>query len=179
MARIDRPFCLTFLPKDKPTTQQELLSVTSSVFDPLGLLAPVILPAKKLLQDLCKLKLGWDDPIGEEELTKWKRWLSGLPELSKIRVERCIQPSDFGDIKHAQLHHFADASQIAYGAVSYIQLVSIDGRIHCAFLMGKSRLAYVKPMTIPRLELSAAVVAIQLDKMLREELDITVDDSIV
>ena len=133
MARIDRPFCLTFLPKDNPTTRRDILSVTSSV---LGFLAPAILPAKKLLQDLCKLKLGWDNAIGEEELTKWKRWLSDLPDLSKIRVERCIKPSDFGEIKHAQLHYFADASQISYGAVSYIRLVSIDGRIHCVFLMG-------------------------------------------
>ena len=171
-------FGFKFLLKDKPTTRRGILSVTSSVYDPLGFLAPVILPAKKLLQDLCKLKLCWDDPIGEEELTKWKRWLSDLPELSKIRVERCIKPSDFGEVKHALLHHFADASQIAYGAVSYIRLVSVDGRIHCAFLMGKSRLAHVKTMTIPRLELSAAVVVIQLDKMLREELDITIDDSI-
>ena len=171
-------FGFKFLLKDKPTTRRGILSVTSSVYDPLGFLASVILPAKKLLQDLCKLKLCWDDPIGEEELTKWKRWLSDLPELSKIRVERCIKPSDFGEVKHALLHHFADASQIAYGAVSYIRLVSVDGRIHCAFLMGKSRLAHVKTMTIPRLELSAAVVVIQLDKMLREELDITIDDSI-
>ena len=133
MARIDRPI----LP-DVPPQRQSHNTTRHTVCNEFrfGFLAPAILPAKKLLQDLCKLKLAWDNAIGEEELTKWKRWLSDLPDLSKIRVERCIKPSDFGEIKHAQLHYFADASQISYGAVSYIRLVSIDGRIHCVFLMG-------------------------------------------
>ena len=77
----------------------------------------------------------------------------------------------------AELHNFADASQIAYGAVSYLRLVDVEERIHCAFLIGKSRLAHLKPMTVPRLELSAAVLAVQLDQTVREELDIPVSQS--
>ena len=171
-------FGFTIAPKEKPATRRGILSVTSSVYDPLGFLAPVILPAKKLIQDLCKEGLGWDDPIGEDEFDRWKTWLADLPILSKVSLERCIKPSSFGEVKRAELHHFADASQIAYGAVSYLRLVNQDGAVHCAFLMGKSRLAHVKPMTIPRLELTAAVLAVQLDKMLREELDIVISDSV-
>ena len=83
----------------------------------------------------------------------------------------------FGDLKFAELHNFADASQIAYGAVLYLRMVDVEDRIHCTFLIGKSRLAHLKPMTVPRLELSAAVLAVQLDKSVREELDVPVTQS--
>ena len=59
-----------------------------------------------------------------------------------------------------------------------MRLVSEEGQIHCSFLVGKSRLAHVKQITIPRLELSAAVLAIKLDQTLREELELTIDESI-
>ena len=74
--------------------------------------------------------------------------------------------------------NFADASQIAYGAVSYLRMVDVEDRIHCTFLIGKSRLAHLKLMTVPRLELSAAVLAVQLDKSVREELDVPITQSI-
>jgi len=80
-------------------------------------------------------------------------------------------------LKLAELHNFADASQITYGAASYLRLVDVENKVHCTFLTGKSRLAHLKPMTVPRLELSAAVLAVQLDKMLKEELDVPVAHS--
>ena len=93
-------------------------------------------------------------------------------------MTRCLKPERFSKIKRTQLHHFADASQIAYSAVSYARMVNANNDVHCAFLIGKSRLAPLKTMTIPRLELSAAVLAVNLDRMLQRELDITIHDSI-
>ena len=84
------------------------------------------------------------------------------------------------DLCKQGLHHFADASEIAYGAVSNIRFVNEEwNAVHCSFLVGKSRLGYVKPMTIPRLELSAAVVAVKLDRTLKEELEIKIDRSVL
>ena len=163
--------------RDRPNTRRGILSMMSSVYDPLGLVAPVVLTAKKLLQDLCKKKIGWDDPISDEDGERWEKWKSQLPSLSRISVGRCIKPLYFGDLKFAELHNFADASQIAYGAVSYLRMVDVEDRIHCTFLIGKSRLAHLKPMTVPRLELSAAVLAVQLDKSVREELDVPITQS--
>jgi len=160
--------------KDKPNTHRSILSLTSSVYDPLGFVAPVVLPAKKLLQDLCREKRGWDDPVSEGDGERWKRWKTQLANLSLITVDRCVRPACFGVLKTAELHNFADASQVAYGAVSYLRLVDVEERIHCAFLIGKSRLASLRPMTVPRLELSAAVLAIQLDQIVREELEIPI-----
>ena len=164
--------------KDKPTTRRGILSLVSSVYDPLGFLAPVVLHAKKLLQDLCREKLGWDDPIGEVERERWENWKGKLPSLARIAVNRCLKPINFEELKHSELHNFADASQFAYGAVSYLRMVDSKDNIHSAFLMGKSRLAHLKPMTVPRLELLAAVLAVQLNKTLKEDLDIAVTRSI-
>jgi len=149
-------FTFKITPKDKPFTRRGLPSVTSFIYDPLGMVSLIILPAKRLLQDLCKQGLGWDEEIGRQESHCWRLWLSDLPFLLSVAFPRCLRWVDFGQIQNAELHHFADASQIAYGTVSYARLANENGRIHCSFLAEKSPLAHMKQMTIPRLELSAA-----------------------
>ena len=94
-------------------------------------------------------------PIGECGSVVCQSFLSSL--------STCVKPADFERIVTSQIHHFCDASQAAYGAVSYLGLVNQDGRIHCSFLVGKSRLAPLRQMTIPRLELAAATVSIRLN----------------
>ena len=120
---------------------------------------------------LCRKNLGWDDPIPEEETHRWQKWFNELPKLEQFSVNRCFKPSEFGEIVSRQLHHFSDASQEGYSAVSYLRVVNTRDDIHCSFVLGKSRLAPLKPTTIPRMELSAAVVATRLEKMIQEELE--------
>lgn len=163
--------------KEKPPTRRGMLSVTSSVYDPLGIAAPFVLLAKLILQDLCKRQLTWDEVMPEDSLVKWRGWLEELPQLADVKIPRCLKSPHLPDVKVYQIHHFADASQSAYGSVSYLRMVSSSGEIYCSFLNGKSRLAPVKAMTIPRLELAAAVVAVQMDKMLTEELDLPLSSS--
>ena len=136
--------------RDRPATRREILSIISSVYDPLGFVAPFILPAKIILQDLCKKKLGWDDRIPEEDLKRWRAWLESLPQLEHFCIDRCFKPPDFGEVISCQLHYFSDASQLAYGAVAYIRMVNAHGDVHCSLLMGKARLAPLKPVTIPK-----------------------------
>ena len=165
--------------KDRPATRRGILSVVSSVYDPLGFAAPFILPAKALLQDLCRKNLGWDDPVSDEEdLARWRNWLDELPKLEDLKVDRCFKPINFGDVASSQLHHFADASQHAYGAVTYLRLTNGNGDVHCSFIIGKSRLSPLKQLTIPRLELSAVVVSTRLDKMIKKEIGIPINQSI-
>ena len=107
------------------------------MYDPLGFVAPIVLPAKKLLQDLCKISAErWDDPISDCDGARWEKWKIQLTNLSLITLSRCVRPACFGDLKIAKLHNFAGASQIAYGAVMYLRLVDLEEKIHCAFLMG-------------------------------------------
>jgi hypothetical protein len=107
--------------KERPITRRGILSVVSSVYDPLGLASPFILPAKILLQDLCRKSLDWNDEIPSGYKLIWQKWLDNLPKLAEFSIPRCFKPSNFGEIVGSQLHHFSDASQAAYAAASYIQ----------------------------------------------------------
>ncbi|KAK0145485.1 hypothetical protein N1851_015590 [Merluccius polli] len=138
-----------------------MLSVTSSVYDPLGFLAPVTLPAKMMQQELCRKGCGWDDDLPRDILPHWKRWLEDLKQLSAFSVGRCIKPVGFGEIKHAQLHHFADARERGYGTVTYICMLNQENNIQVTFLLGKARVTPLRAVIIPRLELTAAVLTVQ------------------
>ncbi|XP_062391066.1 uncharacterized protein LOC134078917 [Sardina pilchardus] len=73
-------------------------------------------------------------------------------------------------IENIQLHHFADASEGGYGTVTYIHMSNTSGNIQVSLLLGKARVTPLKAVTIPRLELTAAVLAVRVDAMLRAEL---------
>ena len=163
--------------KEKPPTRHGILSLVSSVYDPLGFASPFVLPAKVILQDLCCRGLKWDEVLPDEHLKNWQQWLRDLPQLEEFSVNRCFKPSGFGDASSCELHHFRDASQVGYGAVTYLRLVKESGQIHCTFVMSKSRVVPLKRITIPRLELSAATVSVRLDKMIKQELELAVDRS--
>ena len=107
---------------EKPHTRRGILSMVSSVYDPLGILAPVTLPAKQLLQELCKQGYAWDDPIPTNQAKQWISWTQDLPKLTDFSVARCMKPSHFGEPKIYQLHLFADASEAGYGAVGYLRM---------------------------------------------------------
>ena len=165
--------------KEKPPTRRGLLSIVSSIYDPLGLVAPFVLPAKILLQELCRDNLSWDDPITERHLMHWSVWIGELPKIHNFRVPRCIKPATLKEIASSQLHTFADASERGYGAVSYIRFEDMSGKIHCSFMIAKSRVAPLKKTTIPRMELLAAVCAARLDKLVRKESDLDLKSSLL
>ena len=156
---------------ERPPTRQGILSVVSSIYDPLGFVAPFILPAKKILQDLCRESLGWDDEVPEEHKKRWIKWLRELPLLEHLKVRRCVKPPEFGSVVSEQVHLFSDASSTGYGAAVYLRLKDESNYIHSSLLMGKARLAPTKAVTIPRLELTAATVAVRLTELLKKGVD--------
>lgn len=91
-------------------------------------------------------------------------------KLEGIQIARCYQPADFGKVTTAELHHFSDASTTGYGQCTYPRLMNERGDVHCTFLLGKARVLPLKVTTIPRLELTAAVVSVTVSNMLKEEL---------
>ena len=95
----------------------------SSIFDPLGFVAPLLLDGMSILQDLCYHKVGWDDSIPEDIKVKWEKWRSDLLEVQCISIPRCYKPNDFGHFVSAQLYHFLDASVKGYGQCSYLRPV--------------------------------------------------------
>lgn len=82
--------------KDKLCTRRGILSTVSSIFDPLGFVAPVLLEDKRILQELCKEDTGWDDPVPSAIKAKWEKWRSDLPLLQEFSVARCYKPENFG-----------------------------------------------------------------------------------
>ena len=154
----------------KPSTRRGLLSVLSSIYDPLGIASPFILHGRRIIQNLCKENLKRDDEISEDMRYEWVKWLHSLQELEHVKIARCYKPKQFGRIVDCSLHHFSDASEIGYGQVSYLRLRDNHGNIHCTLLIGKARVAPLKYISIPRMELTAATLSIKVSKLIKKEL---------
>lgn len=92
-------------------------------------------------------------------------------------MSRCFKPTGLGGVTKVQLHHFSDASENGYGAVSYLQIVDNEGLAKCSFVLAKSCVAPFKVMAIPRLELAAAVVAVKLNCHICNKLEYHTDDT--
>uniref|UniRef100_A0A3Q2QGI5 Arachidonate 15-lipoxygenase B n=1 Tax=Fundulus heteroclitus TaxID=8078 RepID=A0A3Q2QGI5_FUNHE len=164
--------------QDRPLTRRGILSVVSSIYDPLGELVPVVLKAKLILQELCRKGLGWDHVVPLPIAQEWINWIQELHLLESFKVDRCLKPVDFGNVASAQLHHFADASEVGYGTATYLRLCNTNGKLCCTLIMRKSRVVPLKPITIPRLKLTAAVVAARMDRLWRKELQMPLLDSV-
>ena len=155
----------------KPSTRRGILSVIASLYDPVGFVAPFILTGKCILQELCRRGIGWDDPLPEDLSPRWEKWKSGLQRLKEVSILRCYQPQGFCKTVTRELHHFSDASNIGYGLCSYLRSKNEDGEVHCSLVMAKARVAPTKLTSIPRLELSAAVITARSSVMLKNELE--------
>ena len=167
-------FLFKVAPANKPPTKRGILSTVSSLFDPLGFLSPFILPVKVLLQELWRMGIQWDERVPEPLLTQWHGWVESLPLVAKIKIPRCFRNPSHATTTSVQLHYFSDASNHGYAAVSYLRLADDQGRVHCAFVMGKTRNTPLKQWSVPRLELQAAVVSTRLHVLIHHELDLPV-----
>ena len=166
-------FIFRFNPTEVTNTKRGILRLVSSLFDPLGFLTPFIVVAKILLQMLWREDLGWDDEISGAPLDLWRRWLLCSKDIPSFEVPRCYlggrEPRS-----EIQLHLFCDASESAYGTVAYLRFTLKTGAHQCAFVMSKSKLAPIKTITLPRLELSAAVTAARMSRLILHELDLPI-----
>ena len=156
--------------RDKPLTRRGILSTVSAVYDPLGIIAPVILVGKQLFQELCRDGVNWDDPVPSHIYAQWEKWRSELPLLEKIKIARCVKPPGFGEPIVTELHSYSDASEVGLGQVTYLRLVNSSREVHVSFPMGKASVAPLKPMSTPRRELTAAVTSTNVASMLSKEL---------
>ena len=156
----------------RPVTRRGLLSATAACYDPLGLVAPYLLRGRMIGQELTRLRYGWDDQVPDELEREWTRWLDSLSDLMHFRVPRCVSPVGLSAAAVVELHHFADASQRGYGTASYIRTVGPNGEVHCALLTGRAHLAPLKSVSIPRLELTASKLAVQVNMELTRALEV-------
>ena len=162
-------FLFTVREPNQPPTKRGILSAVSSLYDPMGFVCPVVLEAKKILQKLWKLKLGWDDEIPEDLQCHWNKWRIDLPALSQVQLPRC-HLADQTEVLDVSLHLFSDASEDGYGMCSYLRFLHASGAIRCSFLIGRSRSSPERPISIPRLELQAATLSVKMNRVLMDEL---------
>ena len=151
------------------STKRGVLSRLSTVFDPLGVLAPYMLPAKCLVQSLWRKNKDWDEPLDEADQSIWKDWLEDLIRLSELELPRfCVNTC----------HIFADASEMGFGAVCYARYLLPDDTIKVSFVMARNRVAPLKQLSIPCLEPQAAVLAVKLYCVVKQELTVNIKDAL-
>ncbi|XP_043471319.1 uncharacterized protein LOC122504323 [Leptopilina heterotoma] len=154
------------------TTKRKIISQVAKIFDPYGLLGPVIIPGKIMLQELWKLNIHWDETIPTSIETSWREYLDQLPCINQLRFQRCaISPN----AKNLQLHGFCDSSEKAYGACLYIRSIDERGQAQVVLLCSKSRVAPVKTISLPRLELCSALLLAELQNLVQNTLKINFD----
>nr|XP_042912271.1 uncharacterized protein LOC122272538 [Parasteatoda tepidariorum] len=167
--------CYTFkisVDENNTFTKRSVLSTIAKLFEPLGIAGPVIAKAKIFMQKLWKSNIDWGDPLPAAEFQEWSEFISTLKGVNNIKVDRCIT---IEQSKTIEFHGFADASESCYGAVVYCKSFNSAGDINVKLVASKSRVAPLKALSIPRLELCAAVLLSKLMKKILSALKLQTD----
>lgn len=157
---------------NKPFTRRGVLSTINSIFDPLGFLSPVTIQGRSLLRQLTMENGEWDSPLPENLKAEWLKWKSSLQCLQELQIPRCYTSLSPSAASSRELCVFADASTKAIAAVAYLKVTNTDGHSEVGFVLGKAKLAPVKETTIPRLELCAAVLAVEIAEFAVSNMDL-------
>lgn len=162
---------------ERPFTRRGVLATVNSLFDPLGLVAPISVQGKFLLRELTRNTVDWDEPLPPEREKEWMTWRESLQALEHFETPRCYTSTSISNAQRLELHVFSDASVKAIAAVAYLKVVDDNSAIHVGFIMGKTKLAPMAVQTVPRLELGAAVLAVEIAELVSGELDVKLDDT--
>jgi hypothetical protein len=150
------------IPPHLVTTKRVILSFLARLYDPLGFLAPYVMVAKCLFQSIWQMGLQWDDEVPEEVHSVFSSWLSGLEMLKKWEIPRCYSSLSWTDHEGIELHVFGDAAEKGYGAVVYLRVPQSDGTFTASLVVAKARVAPLKKVSLPRLELLGSLLAARL-----------------
>ncbi|XP_043263018.1 uncharacterized protein LOC122403528 [Colletes gigas] len=146
------------------TTKRTILSEVSKIFDPLGLVAPVIIQAKLIIQSLWQLKLSWDESVPQAIHSEFHDFYADLRSLTRLAIPRCVLCPNPVQV---EMHGFCDASERAFGACIYLRTISETGKALTQLLCAKTRVAPLKTISLPRLELCGALLLAQLVNKVR------------
>ncbi|GFV62828.1 integrase catalytic domain-containing protein [Trichonephila clavipes] len=137
-------------------TKRLVLSTVQKVFDPIGMLAPSTLLPKLLLQEIWKMEKAWDQELTQNIVNKFMKWFNEIQILKDVTVPRCMKIDIF-----IELHVFVDASKGSYAGCVFARSI-VDSRVNVILVRAKSRVAPLKLLNIPRLELMACCVGVRL-----------------
>ncbi|XP_049291622.1 uncharacterized protein LOC125768263 [Anopheles funestus] len=154
-------------------TKRSVLSTIAKMYDPLGMIAPIVIRAKMIMQEIWTYSCDWDDALPAGIVSKWKQLQQEIQSLSQYRMERYVLVPGARKI---ELHTFSDASTVAYGACTYVRCEE-PGRARVMLLASKSKVAPLKQLTVARLELCACVLAAHLHHRIKRAIATNIDAS--
>ncbi|XP_062716205.1 uncharacterized protein LOC134291874 [Aedes albopictus] len=158
----------SLLESDRAPTKREMLRLVMSIYDPLGLVASFVIQGKILIQEVWRTETDWDSRIPKELAATWLEWIAILKKLGELRIPRCYFPGyDPKSLETLELHVFVDASAQAFAAVAYLRIID-RGQIRVALVASKTKVAPLRGLSIPRLELMAALLGARLRKTIEE-----------
>ncbi|XP_036347314.1 uncharacterized protein LOC118756670, partial [Rhagoletis pomonella] len=148
-------------------TKRVFLSDSSKIFDPLGLAAPCTIRAKIWLQRVLRSNVDWDELVPLNVAEDWLAHRRELPKLASLKLKRWLGT---GSVVDAEFHIFTDASEAAYAAALYCRTQNANGEIEVVLVAAKTKVAPVKVISLPRLELCAAHLGARLVRQVRSSL---------
>lgn len=151
---------------DVVPTKREVLQVLMSIFDPLGFVSHYTIGLKILLQDIWRSGIKWDDELNEELYSKWSTWLTNLDKISFVMIPRCYSKLPKFTF-NVQLHTFVDAGENAYAAACYFRIQNNED-VDVSIATAKSKVTPLKPVSIPRLELQAALIGTRMAAKIKD-----------
>ncbi|UYV84304.1 hypothetical protein LAZ67_X001786, partial [Cordylochernes scorpioides] len=156
-------------------SKRQIVSAIARIYDPCGWLSPTTVVLILLLQELWKLKIGWDEDIPASIQRKWNTFEREMKHFQQISIPRCIFQRNLL-ISNMQMHGFCDSSELAYSAVCYLRITYENNQIETILLTAKTKVAPIKKITIPRLELCAALMLAQLQSQTTQALPFNIDE---
>ncbi|GBM13379.1 hypothetical protein AVEN_45203-1, partial [Araneus ventricosus] len=154
----------------EPITKRKILSVAHQIFDPIGFTCPITLIPKLLLQECWKLGISWDSKLPEDVIKKFKKWKDELHELKFLKIPRRLSNLDINE-SSLTLHTFCDASTLAYATCVFLRAEK-EGKVTCQLIQARSRIAPLKGISIPRMELLACNIGARLANSVKKDLNL-------
>ena len=158
-------------------SKRHVLHRLSTIFDPMGMFTPVTLEAKLFLQSLWKDKVDWDKKLDEEKGKLWSKLDYELQQISSHKLPRCVTLKD--ESSDYQLHCFCDASGGAYAAAVFLRGVNNSGITQCHLIFSKCRLAPLRVVSIPRLELLGVLIGVRALEFISKEIQLSISSKVV
>ena len=152
-------------------TQRQALSLAASLFDPVGLISPFAIRIRCILQRIIKEGRNWDQPVSECYQQELQEWMDEFNSMTSIEIPRSLIPSTNGT---HQLHTLTDASMSAIAAIVYVRTTIADGSSTSRYVSSKTKVAPIKQLSIPKLELEAATFEAELAGFCESEMTTTI-----
>ena len=152
-------------------SKRNVLSIIAHLFDPIGLISPFVMYAKILMQDVWRLGLNWDEVLPMDLQHKFKLWFSSICHVKLIELPHSYFPGkSLNSVSHLELHAFSDASEKGYGTCIYLRYPVSDNVYSVSFVMSRGKVAPIKLITLPRLELLGALMSARLITFVKSSL---------